>query len=118
LTPRPAASEPAPCFTGAPHHDYGGAPDHFKGAVCSMDKHIEKISKHIKAFWPDSEISIIKSERDHVGPLLSVRSKSGDGLEQLARSLDHIVVEIGESGGMHLLVIPLAPENTAPRRLS
>lgn len=82
-----------------------------------MDKHIEKISKHIKSFWPDSEISIIKSERDHVGPLLSVRSKSGNGLEQLTRSLDHIVVELGATGGLHILVIPLAPDGASPGRL-
>lgn len=81
-----------------------------------MDKHIEKISQHIKSFWPDSEISIIKSERDHVGPLLSVRSKTNNGLQELSRSLDHIIVEIDTTDDVHILVIPLAPDGAAATR--
>ena len=78
-----------------------------------MDKYIEKISQNIKSFWPESEISIIKSDRDHVGPLLSVRSKNTSGLAQLARSLDHIIVEIGETDDVHVLVIPIVPQESS-----
>lgn len=81
-----------------------------------MDKNIERISQNIKSCMPGSEICIIQSERDHVGPLLSVRGKSHAGLDKLARSLDHIIVEIDASEDFHILVIPLAPES-ASRRL-
>ena len=81
-----------------------------------MDNSIERISQHIKAQWPESEISIIKSDRDHVGPLLSVRSKNNNGIDHLSRSLDHIVVELDSTSDRHFLVIPLGPDGTMPAR--
>ena len=75
-----------------------------------MNKKLEKISRAIRTHWPEAEISVIKSDRDHIGPLLSVRSKTENGLHELSRSLDHIVVELDSSQeDLHILVVPIEP---------
>ena len=78
-----------------------------------MNKHTEKISKTIKATWPGAEIRVIRSDRDHIGPLYSVRNKTNDGLDKLRRSLEHIVVELDHGNGYHVLVIPMEPVEPA-----
>ncbi len=72
-----------------------------------MDKHLEKISRNIKDLWPGTQVSVIKGDRDRVGPVLSVRNKSLTGLDKLSRSPEHVVVEIDSRDDNHVLVIPL-----------
>lgn len=79
-----------------------------------MDKQLEKISRNIKALWPGAQVSVIKGDRDHIGPVLSVRNKSLLGLDKLFRSPEHIVVEIDAKDDNHVLVIPLGHSGAQP----
>ena len=73
-----------------------------------MEKQLARISKDITALWPGAKISVIKGDRDKVGPLLSVRNQNAEGLENLSRSPDHVVVEIDREDENHVLVIPIS----------
>ena len=76
-----------------------------------MEKRLERISEKIRSHWPGAEISVIKSDRDQVGPLLSVRTKYTDGPTDkgLFRSLDHIIIELESKNDLHFLVVPIDP---------
>jgi hypothetical protein len=80
-----------------------------------MEKQIEKMSKNIKELWPGAQISIIQGTRDKVGPVLSVRNKSADGLEKLGRSPDFVVVGISQADNAHhVLIIPISVSGIQP----
>ena len=79
-----------------------------------MEKQLEKLTKNIRTLWPGAQVSVIKSDRDKVGPVLSVRNKNIAGLEKLSRSPDHVVIEIDPKDDNHVLVIPLNQPGIQP----
>ena len=80
-----------------------------------MEKQIEKMSKDIKLLWPGAQISVIQGTRDKVGPVLSVRNKTAEGLEKLGRSPDFVVVGISQADNAHhVLVIPIGVGGIQP----